>query len=47
MCRIAESALSSKENRMLVEAISKNWEFINNQITKSFKGEKTIIKDIS
>ncbi len=43
---IAESALSSKENRMLVEAISKNWNFINSQITKSFKGEKTIIKDI-
>ncbi len=43
---IAESNLSPKENRMLVEAISKNWDFINSQITKAFKGEKTIIKNI-
>ena len=43
---VAESSLSSKENRLLIEAISKNWDFINNQITKAFNGEKTIIKKI-
>lgn len=43
---IAESKLTSKDNRLLVEAISKNWDFINSQISKTFKGEKTIIKNI-
>lgn len=43
---IAESDLSSKENKLLVDAISKHWDFINSQITKSFKGEKTIIRNI-
>lgn len=27
---IAESQLTSKENQMLIEAIEKNWEFLNN-----------------
>ncbi len=43
---IADSTLSSKENKLLVDAISKHWDFINDQISKSFKGEKTIIKNI-
>lgn len=43
---IAESNLSSKDNQMLVEAIDRHWEFIDAQITKSFKGEKTIVKNI-
>ncbi len=43
---IAESKLTSKDNRLLVEAIYKNWDFINRQISKTFKGEKTIIKNI-
>ncbi len=43
---IAESKLTSKDNRLLVEAISKNWDLINSQISKTFKGEKTIIKNL-
>lgn len=43
---IAESELSAKENAMLVAAIDKHWDFINKQITKSFNGEKTIVKNI-
>ena len=39
---IAESELSAKDNEMLVDAINRHWEFINNQITKVFNGEKTI-----
>lgn len=39
---IAESELSSKENEMLVSAINRHWEKINEQITKTFNGEKTI-----
>ena len=43
---IAESELSAKDNEMLVAAINRHWEFINNQITKTFNGEKTIAIDI-
>ena len=43
---IAESVLSSKENEMLVAAINRHWDFINEQITKVFNGEKTISIDI-
>ena len=43
---IAESELSTKENEMLVEAINRHWEFINDQITKTFNGEKTVSIDI-
>ena len=43
---IAESSLSSKENEMLVDAINRHWEFINEQITKVFNGEKTVSIDI-
>lgn len=43
---IAESKLSQKENKMLMETITKNWEFINEQITHCFKGEKTKVKNI-
>ena len=39
---IAESELSSKENEMLVAAINRHWDAINEQITKTFSGEKTI-----
>lgn len=38
---IAESSLSKKENDMLVEAINRHWTYINEQITKTFNGEKT------
>ena len=40
--QIAESELSATENEMLVAAINRHWAFINEQITKVFKGEKTI-----
>lgn len=39
---ISESELSAKDNEMLVDAINRHWEFINNQITKVFNGEKTV-----
>ena len=31
---------------MLLSAINAHWEFINEQITKTFRGEKTKVKDI-
>ena len=40
------SGLTSKENAMLVKAIEDHWDFLNEQITKSFKGEKTIVKNL-
>ena len=43
---IAQSELSSKDNGMLVDAIERHWGFINEQITKTFNGEKTIVKNI-
>ena len=38
---IDESTLSAKENKMLVDAIDRHWEYINEQITVTFRGEKT------
>ncbi len=43
---VAESDLSAKDLEMLVSAIDQNWDFINEQITKAFKGEKTRIKNL-
>ena len=43
---IAESSLSAKDNEMLVAAINRHWEFINEQVTRAFNGEKTIAIDI-
>lgn len=43
---IAESELSPKDNVMIVSAIDKHWNFLNEQITKTFNGEKTTIKNI-
>ena len=43
---MAESELTTKENEMLLEAIDKHWEFLNEQITKTFNGEKTKVKNI-
>ena len=43
---IAESVLSPKDNQMIVDAINQNWDFINDQITRSFNGEKTVSKNI-
>ena len=43
---IADSELTSKENEMLVNAIDKNWEYINEQISKAFKGKKTKVREL-
>lgn len=43
---IAESTLSPKDNKILTDAIDKHWEFINSQITMTFKGEKPKPKNI-
>ena len=43
---IAESELSTKENNMIVNAIDKHWDLINDQITLTFRGEKTELKNI-
>ena len=39
---IAESELTTKENDMLVAAINRHWAFINEQVDRAFRGEKTI-----
>lgn len=43
---IAESELSAKENSLIISAIDRHWELINNQITKTFRGEKPQPKNI-
>ena len=43
---VHESTLSTKENELLVKIIDDNWEYINEQITKSFEGKKTQPKEI-
>ena len=39
---IAESELSTKENEMLIAAITRHWHSIDEQISKIFNGEKTV-----
>ena len=43
---IAESLLSAKDNAMIVAAIERHWEFLNEQITRTFNSEKTKVKSI-
>ena len=43
---IAESELSTKENAMIINAIDKHWELVNDQISLTFRGEKTELKNI-
>ena len=43
---IAESELSTRENNMIVDAIDRHWEMINDQISMTFRGEKTVLKNI-
>lgn len=43
---IAESLLSAKDNAILVAAIDRHWEFLNEQITRAFNGEKTKVKNL-
>ena len=43
---IAQSTLSASENKLIVDAFNKHWTFINEQISKTFRGEKTEPKNI-
>ena len=43
---VAYSKLSAKEDAMIMDAINRNWDFINSQIDKTFAGKKTINKNI-
>ena len=43
---IAESELSAKENKMIVDAIDRHWDLLNEQINKTFRGEKPNPKNI-
>ncbi len=43
---IAESELNAKDNALIVSAIGRHWDFINEQINKTFRGEKTKVKNI-
>ncbi len=43
---VAESELSAKDLDLLLDAIDRNWNFINEQIAKTFKGEKTKVRNI-
>ena len=43
---VAESLLSAKDNKMIVDAINNHWQFINEQISKTFRGEKTEPRNI-
>ena len=44
---IHESSLSARENALLVRIIEDNWDYINDQMTKSFDGKKTQPKEIT
>ena len=43
---IAESTLSAKDNKLLTDAIDRHWELINEQMTKTFRGEKPVPQNI-
>lgn len=43
---IAQSTLSAGDNKLIVDAINNHWAFINEQISKTFRGEKTEPKNI-
>ncbi len=43
---VADSELTARENEILVAAINRHWELINNQISKVFNGEKTVSVNI-
>lgn len=43
---IYESTLSTKENKLLVQIIQDNWEYVDSQLSKSFEGIKTEVKEI-
>jgi len=43
---IAYSSLSAKDNDIIIKAIDANWEFINEQISRTFRGEKVKVKNL-
>ena len=43
---IYESSLSARENETLVNIIRDNWDYVNRQLTRSFEGKKTEVKEI-
>lgn len=43
---IAYSTLSTKDNDMIIKAIDTHWEFINKQISRTFRGEKVKVKNL-
>ncbi len=43
---VAASELPAKELNVLIDAIDRNWDFINEQITRTFNGEKVNVKNI-
>lgn len=43
---IAYSTLSTKDNDMIIKAIDAHWEFINEQISRTFRGEKVKVKNL-
>ena len=44
--KLTYSKLSAKENEAIMKALDKNWDFINEQIDKTFSGIKTESKRI-
>ena len=44
--KAVDGELSTKENNLIVQAIDKHWNLINDQITLTFRGEKTELKNI-
>lgn len=44
---IAYSDLSVKEEQLILSALDKHWLFINDQISNTFNGVKTKLKDLS
>ena len=44
--KLTYSKLSAKENEAIMVALDKNWDFINEQIDKTFSGIKTESKRI-
>lgn len=43
---VAYSKLTSKQERMILDAIERNWEYINQQITNTFEGRRVIVKNL-
>lgn len=44
---VAYSDLSVKDEQLILSALDKHWVFINDQISNTFNGVKTKLKDLS